>query len=208
MSGVLKTFIVVGIPGVGKSTVLSIVTKELVSRGYSVRLINFGDLMFETLKAQGLVKSRDDIRTLPLTVQRVVQKEVAERIGEELKRIRESGSKEDHIVIIDTHAVVRTSIGYWSGLPGYVITHLSPDSVVIVEADVNEIMSRQVRDVERRRSDYNDESLLRELLTLNRMFAVSSANLVGASVYIIRNREGKVEETASELLNLIVGLRG
>ncbi|MEM2205666.1 MAG: adenylate kinase [Sulfolobales archaeon] len=204
----LKTLIVVGVAGVGKSTVLSIATKELVARGYSVRVVNFGDLMFETLKQRGLVRSRDDIRNLPLSIQREVQKDVAEKISNELSRIRALGGEGVYVFIIDTHAVVKTSTGYWSGLPSFVVTRLSPDSIVIIEADVDEIIGRHARDVERRRSDYSDPGLLRELLMLNRVFAISSANLVGASVYIIHNKEGKAEEAASELVNLVVNLKG
>lgn len=204
----LKTIIAVGIPGVGKSTVLNTAMKELELRGYLVKVINFGDLMLDVLMKRGLVSSRDDIRNLPLSIQREVQRDVAERIGSELRRIREVSGSKPYVVIIDTHAVVKTGTGYWSGLPAHVITNIMPDSIVIVEASVEEILGRQAKDFERRRSDYSDAELLNELLSLNRYFAVSSANLVGASVYILRNREGKVRETASELVNLIENLRG
>ncbi|MEM1982163.1 MAG: adenylate kinase [Sulfolobales archaeon] len=203
----LKVVIAVGIPGVGKSTVLNIAMKELENRGYCVRVINFGDLMLETLTRRGLVKSRDDIRNLPLSIQREVQREVAGRIGDELSRIRRLNDGKTYVVIIDTHAVVKTSTGYWSGLPAHVITNIMPDSIVVVEADVQEILKRQIKDVERRRNDYSDVELLNELLLLNRVFAVSSANLVGASVYILRNREGRAEETALEFIKLIESLR-
>lgn len=204
----LKTIIVVGIPGVGKTTVLNIAVDELRAMGYSVMLVNFGDLMLETLKQRGLVRSRDDIRNLPLSIQREVQREVADKLGYELNRIRTLSGSEAYVAIVDTHAVVRTNAGYWPGLPSYVITQILPDCVVVIEADVNEIIARQVRDVKRMRSDYSDASLLNELLILNRMFAISSANIVGAPIYILRNREGKARETALELTNLVTSLRG
>ncbi len=204
----LKTLIVVGIPGVGKSTVLSIAIDELRARGCSVISVNFGDLMFEALKQRGLVQSRDDIRNLPLSTQREVQREVAEKLGYELSSIKKSGSGGVHIAIIDTHAVVRTNTGYWPGLPSHVIAQLLPDSIVVVEADVNEIIARQAKDVGRRRNDYSDVGLLSELLLLNRVFAISSASLVGAPVYILRNREGRARDAALELVNLVISLRG
>lgn len=202
MSKLVKTVVVVGIPGVGKTTVLNIAVNELLAKGYVVKVINFGDYMLQELIQQGLVRSRDEIRLLPLKIQREVQERVAKRIRYEIDSERDLHG--ESIFFIDTHAVVKTSTGYWSGLPYHVVKYLMPDIIVVIEASVDEILSRHVRDKSRERSDYGDPKLLSDLLMMNRVFTISSATLVGAPVYILCNREGSAKETALELVNVII----
>ncbi|MBI1973505.1 AAA family ATPase, partial [Candidatus Micrarchaeota archaeon] len=52
-------FIVTGISGVGKTTVIS---KAL--EGTSLKMITYGDVMAEILKERGLGKTNDDIRKI------------------------------------------------------------------------------------------------------------------------------------------------
>lgn len=202
MSELVRTVVVVGIPGVGKTTVLNVAVNELLSKGYVVKVINFGDYMLQELTQRGLVRSRDEIRLLPLKIQREVQEMVAKRIRYEIDS--ECKLRSESIFFIDTHAVVKTSTGYWSGLPRHVIEHLMPDIVVVIEASVDEILNRQIRDKSRERSDYRDPRLLSDLLIMNRMFAISSATLVGVPVYILYNREGSVREAALELVDVVI----
>ena len=51
--------VVTGVPGVGKTSVM-----EGVAQEKSLKIVNYGTVMFEVAKEQGLVADRDDIRKL------------------------------------------------------------------------------------------------------------------------------------------------
>ena len=201
MSKGVKIAVVVGLPGVGKSTVLNLAREALTNKGYCVEIVNFGDYMLKYVVSLDLAKNRDEIRKLPLHVQRKAQEEAAKNIRRDLEA--KAQTEENVVGFVDTHAVIKTATGYWPGLPLHVVTNLMPNTIIVVEAEPEEIVARQLRDKTRYRSDYADINLVRELLSLNRVFAIASAVLVGASVNFILNREGKANEAAEELVKVI-----
>lgn len=192
----LKVVVAVGVPGVGKSTVLSMASRKLAERGYVVRLVNFGDYMLEHLKRCGVVRSRDEIRRLRLKAQSEAQEAAAKSIRRELEAL--VGDKV--IGIVDTHAVIRTGSGYWPGLPPNILKELRPDIIVVIEASPDEIVSRQLRDSSRYRADLSSRETVEELLQVNRYYAVAYSALSGAALRFIRNSEGLVERAAEELV--------
>ncbi len=203
MGGKLRIIVVAGLPGVGKSTVLSR-TRELLSKeGLETEVLNFGDFMLKVLKDKGIVESRDEMRKLPLEKQREAQRLVAIEIRKYFEEKAKTLGATAFIGFVDTHVIVKTSSGLWPGLPKYVVEELNPDSIVLVEASPKEIVARQLRDRARYRADYADEGLVKELLELMRIFAIASATLVGASVNFIENKEGRVEEAAVRLAEVI-----
>jgi adenylate kinase len=197
------TVIVTGVPGVGKTTVLGIVSKLLEERKAKYLIVNFGDYMLSEAKRLGLVSHRDEMRHLPLRKQLELQEYAARAI------IRDASEKlgEDGALLVDTHAVIRTSTGFWPGLPENVVKELKPDSIIVIEAPPEIIVDRQLRDKTRVRSDLADVNLVRELLNMARVAAMSSAVLVAASVYVVENVEGKPEEAAKRIVELIEKLR-
>jgi len=201
VDGEPKIFVVVGLPGVGKSTVLNMAIKRLREEGYSVELINFGDFMLKLLVSKGLVRSRDEIRKLPLRVQQEVQAKAAEGIREYFSR--RAMSSKGFIGFVDTHAMVKTPSGVWPGLPEHVIRRLRPHTIIIVESSPEDIVSRQLRDLTRARRDYANVELVKELLMLNRVFSIASAVLVGASIAVVFNVEGRPERAAEEIVNIV-----
>lgn len=68
--------IITGIPGVGKSTITKLALQRTRAK---FKLINFGDLMFEEALKLKLVKHRDEMRKLPLEVQRELQMNAAKK---------------------------------------------------------------------------------------------------------------------------------
>lgn len=198
------TVVVVGVPGVGKSTVLSIASRVLGERGVRVLVVNYGDFMFEELRERGLVSSRDELRRLPLRTQYEHQAAVAKRI---LRYAEERlGGAGAAVLFIDTHLWIRTRAGYWPGLPLHVVQELRPDLIVLIEADPREILARQARDATRYRQDYADPRVLEELQELNRREALVVATLSGAAVRTVVNREGEAEKAARELVEAVTAL--
>ena len=70
----------VGIPGVGKSTLLTTMVDILKDHKKNVIVINYGTLMFDVAKENGL-ENRDDLRKLSVIEQQRLQKVAAEKIA-------------------------------------------------------------------------------------------------------------------------------
>lgn len=183
----------------GKTTVLRILSSMLEERGLRHLVLNFGDYMLSVALSKGLVKSRDEIRRLGQRIQLELQERAAEMI------IAEAGKKlgDDGILIVDTHAIIKTRAGVWPGLPEGVVKTLRPDLIVLLEADPKLIIRRQARDPSRYRRDMASEGFLREFMEQARVAAIASAVLTSSAVAFVENPEGKPEDAASAILNLI-----
>ena len=193
-----ELIVIAGIPGVGKTTVLEEAVKIAKEKGKKYRVINFGDVMLEIAKADGLVNHRDEMRTLPLEKQKEIQREAAKKIA--------SLSYEENI-IVDTHVSIKTPKGYMPGLPLWVLEELEPTSIILIEALPEEIYARRKRDETRKR---DIESLERIDLhqKYNRYMAAAYAMVSGASVDIVVNKEGKILQAVKDLVELLMEGKG
>ena len=180
----------VGIPGVGKTTVVD----KLVSGYKGAKLTNFGTLMFETGVALKMVKHRDEMRKLPVEKQRKLQTAAASRIA----RMKEK------LVVVDTHLFIRTPEGFWPGLPYDVVIAMKPTHLVLVEATPDEIALRRASDATRYRDAVTKEGLAEELALARSYLAVSST-LTGAPMTIVKNSQGKQDEVAGSLISMLKG---
>jgi adenylate kinase len=188
-----KVVIVSGVPGVGKSTIVTGAIRKVQDR-ISVSLVTYGSIMFEIAQRKGLVESRDELRMLPIMAQREIQKSAGKRIA---------AMSESQIVVVDTHTLIQTTDGFLIGLPKWVAEALQPASIVLVEADPKNIAKRRERDATRTRDEQLIESISGHQL-LCRAAAVAVGTLTGATVKIIRNIEGKAEEAANEFAELLL----
>ncbi len=190
--------IIVGIPGVGKTTVLKKLQEKAANEGFDVKIVNFGDYMFEEAKSLGLIAHRDEIRKLPIHVQLELQEKAA-------KKIREDAEREKHdIFIVDTHALIHTATGFWPGLPKHVIENIKPYLIINLEALPEEIYARRMRDAGVRfRMDEKSVDEIREFMFLARISSIASAVLTGSTVKIVLNREGKVDEAVKEIMDAL-----
>jgi len=186
-----KKVVVVGIPGVGKTTVVSKVVEKLNALNKSVSVHSFGTVMFEEAKEDGL-KDRDDLRKLTVEEQKNLQKKAAEKIAEH----------QENIVIIDTHAFISTKEGYYPGLPHYVIQILKPTHFIAVSAKPDEIYNRRTNDDTRDRDIISIGSIKEELDVQDAMLSSCSV-LSGSPMKVVLNTEGKVEEAADSIINAI-----
>lgn len=186
-----KKVVITGIPGVGKTTVITGAIENLSKEGIPFQSINFGTFMFEMAEQEELVKNRDQMRTLDRTVQRGLQSRAAEKIREI-----------DGNVIVDTHASVKTHQGFLAGLPQWVLEALSPASIVLVEADCDQILLRRLSDISRTR-DMEGSRSIEGHQQFNRSISASYAAMSGCTVIIIKNQNGLLNEAVEDLVKAL-----
>jgi adenylate kinase len=172
--------VVTGIPGVGKTTVM-----QKAAEGIDIQFVTFGTVMAEIAKEMKLVKNRDEMRKLTLEQQKNLQIKTAEKIAK-MKN-----------VIVDTHCTVKTPKGYMPGLPEWVVKKLKPDTIVVVEADPEEIYNRRAGDPTRNRDPDTVETIT-EHQQINRAAAMAYAALSGATVKIVFNHDNAIDEAVKQ----------
>ena len=72
--------VVVGVPGVGKTTVITKAAERLNQAGSNTKVMVFGSLMLDEAKKMG-VKDRDEMRKLSVNTQRRLQEMAAKDIS-------------------------------------------------------------------------------------------------------------------------------
>ncbi len=186
-----KKVVLVGIPGVGKTTLLSKMVEVIKNHDKSVSVMSFGTLMFEVAKKNGL-KDRDELRKLPVAEQQNLQKMAAEKIAEH----------NEQIVIIDTHAFINSTEGYYPGLPEHVLKIIKPTNFVTVTAKPEEIYNRRMKDDTRNRDKITLTKIKTELDLQSGMIS-ACAVITGSPVKHILNREGKIDEATNKIIKAI-----
>jgi adenylate kinase len=185
--------VIVGIPGVGKTTVISKVEKILEEKGLKVDTVVFGTLMFEEANKKG-VNNRDEMRNLSILDQRSLQEDAAKRIAR----------MEENIVIIDTHLFIRTSEWYYPGVPMNVTNIIKPTHLLLIVADADEINMRRQADKTRHRDLPSKEDLQNEI-DISKMMLITSANLTGSPFTIIENSNDGAQKAAQDIVRILVG---
>lgn len=186
-----KRVIIVGIPGVGKSSVISLAIEQLKQKGKKATIVVFGTVMLEEAHKMG-VKNRDELRKMSLGKQRDLQEKAAKRISE----------IEDSIVIIDTHLFIKTIEGYYPGLPMHLLDIIKPTHFVMVLAEAGEIVNRRNSDKSRDRDIVAVEDIQDELDILRVMIA-SSSILTGSPFIAIVNNDNEIEQAVSSMVKVL-----
>lgn len=183
-----KKIVMVGIPGVGKTTLLSKLVEMIKDHDKNVKVISFGTLMFEVAKENDL-NDRDELRKLPVSEQQNLQKTAAEKIA----------SQNEEIVIIDTHAFINSPEGYYPGLPEHVLKIIAPTNFVSVSAKPEEIYNRRMKDNTRNRDKITLDNIKKELDVQSGMISACSV-ITGSPVKHILNGEGKIDEAVEKII--------
>jgi adenylate kinase len=186
-----KKVVMVGIPGVGKTTLLSEMEEIIKDHHKSVSVLSFGTLMFDVAKENGL-SDRDELRKLPVSEQQKLQKLAAEKIA----------VHDEDVVIIDTHAFISSQEGYYPGLPEHVLKIIKPTNFVSVSAKPEEIYNRRMSDTTRNRDKITLANVKKELDAQSGMIS-ACAVITGSPVKYVLNSEGKVDEAADKIINAI-----
>jgi adenylate kinase len=182
-----KKIIITGVPGVGKTTVVNEALKKIKEEGVEYKSINFGTFMFEVAMNDKTVQDRDQMRTLD----RAVQKRLQQRAAQAIAQVQGN-------VLIDTHASVKTPKGYFAGLPEWVLREIMPDTIVLVEADDDQILMRRLTDETRSRDKEGARSIA-EHQQFNRSIAAAYAMLTGCTVKIVINADYLLERAAEDM---------
>jgi adenylate kinase len=183
--------IIVGIPGVGKSTIISNATTALQNMGTSVTTVVFGSVMFEEAKKLGIT-DRDQMRKLSIDVQQKLQNMAADLIS----------ARRESIVVVDTHLFIKTSSGYYPGLPMTLILKLNPDRLILVSANSEEILRRRKDDNSRTRDMISEDEIKRDIEVSLSMIS-SLSILTGAPFEIIHNHDNMVYSATSQMVELL-----
>ena len=186
-----KKVVIVGIPGVGKTSLVTKIAELIKQKNKTVSVHSYGTIMFEEAKKMG-IKNRDELRTLPIEKQKELQKIAAETIS----------NLSDDVIFIDTHAFISTKAGFYPGLPNYVIEIIQPANFIAITASPDEIHNRRMKDGTRERDPISIEDIKKELAVQDAMLSSCSV-FSGSPMKVIFNHEGKIEEAAVNVIDAI-----
>ncbi|HEY7695037.1 MAG TPA: adenylate kinase [Nitrososphaeraceae archaeon] len=187
-----KTVIIVGVPGVGKSTIINNTTEALRNKGTSVKTVVFGTVMFEEAKKLGIT-DRDELRKQTIDVQQKLQNMAAEHIS----------NLNDSIVFVDTHLFIKTKSGYYPGLPMNLILKMNPQRLILITANSDEILNRRKKDSTRTRDLISEDEINRDIQVSLSMIS-SLSILTGAPFEIVYNHDDMIDSATSQLVELVV----
>jgi adenylate kinase len=182
--------VVLGINGVGKSTVVKEVIKQV-----PFERIHWGHVAENLAKPRGIIKNIDELRKIDIRMQRFIQDETVDMIK---RRIEKEPGKN---YIIETHAALKTPQGYLPGLNLDILEKIKPDAFIVVEASAQSIWERRNQDPSRER---NDDSSLFDVevnLEITRNFASSFAIAIGSTLSIVENKQGEIDIVANRIVN-------
>jgi adenylate kinase len=188
-----KKVVVTGVPGVGKTTVITGAMETLAGEGMPYQAVNFGTFMFEVAQREGLATNRDEMRRLGKDVQKRLQQEAASGIA---------AMSGDANVIIDTHSSVKTPTGFLAGLPEWVLRALMPDVIVLVETDPDQILMRRLGDESRVR-DMEGSRAIADHQGFNRAVAASYAMYTGCTIKIVQNDNFLLDAAIKDMVNVL-----
>jgi len=187
-----KRVMIVGIPGVGKSTVITNVFNLLSQEGIDTKIAEFGKIMFEQAKLLS-INNRDQLRKLSIEQQRSLQEMTANYIN----------SLGNDVVIIDTHLFIRTELGYYPGMPSKLLNIINPSHLILITAKSEEIHRRRTDDSSRQRDLISIDRIIDDLRLSESMIS-SSSIITGCPFYIIQNNTDQIEKATSDICKVIL----
>ena len=186
-----KKVVIVGIPGVGKTTLVTKLVEILTDNHKTVNVVSFGTVMLDEAKKRNIA-DRDKLRKLTLGEQQSLQRSAAESI---------SKLSEDY-VIVDTHTFISTPSGYYPGLPDHVLRTIKPANFISVYAKPEDIYNRRLKDATRNRDKISIDGIKKELSLHESMLSACSV-LSGSPIKAVLNSDGKVEVAAQKIMDAI-----
>jgi len=187
---------VVGVPGVGKTSVINEAKKYLK---YEFKVVNTGDIMLELAKEKYNINNRDEIRKkLTFEQQKEIQKEA-------IKRIKEMEKESD--IILDTHLVIESYEGYIPGMLKEYAEILKPDGIAVIISDPDKIFVRRLKDIQIRGRDIENLKRIEIQQNLTIYFTTIFMFEYNTIVEVINNEEGLLEESAKKFAEFLNKLK-
>ena len=171
----------------GKTSVVHRLVKMLMTKKKNVKVVSFGTEMLNYAKRSK--NHRDDLRKMDRKQQNKLQMQAAKSIS----RIKAE------IIVIDTHAFIATPSGYYPGLPSRILDIIRPTHFISLTAKPEKIFSRRERDKSRVR-DINSIAMIKRELDIQDAMISACAVHSGAPVMPVLNKDGKIEESARQIL--------
>lgn len=177
-----------GLPGVGKSTVLNGEHKTLNVKGAleqrpEWRQLNVGTLMHEDIRGRPGFEGigRDDMRKL---VPKDVQVDAQKRAMETIAKI----SHEEPLAFLDTHCSIRQADGtFLRGLPEWFLQSAEVRAFIYVTTTADQLRERRAADPTRARDA--DDVVQHEAVNLE--FLKQYAAATGAPIFVVFNNKGR-----------------
>lgn len=183
-------FVIFGVPGVGKSSIV----KEVIQKT-NIKNIHLGGLMLEIGKELYNIDNLDAIRKLPIEDQIRIRDEATKRL------IKLKNDKVD--VLIETHAAVHTPQGYWPGISRHMLDNLRPDVFIFIKAPADIILKRREKDTTRSRKDENSVEEINEFITIARNMACTYAVMTSGTYFEVENIENNLDFAINKITDLI-----
>lgn len=188
-----KRVIIVGIPGVGKSTVITNVRDRLSQRGVDTKIAEFGKIMFDQARLMS-IHNRDQLRRLSIEQQRTLQELAANSIN----------SLGNDVVLVDTHLFISTDDGFYPGMPLKLLNIINPTHLVLITAAAEEIYNRRESDSSRQRDVISRDRIICDLRLSESMIS-SSSIITGCPFYIVQNNTDQIEKATEVICKIILG---
>jgi adenylate kinase len=176
----------VGVPGVGKTSLCSSTARDL-----GLRHVNYGELMLDVAMSNDLASNQDEMFKLEIEVQQSIWKDAALRV----KEMNKFSSK----ILLDLHGIDRSNIGYIVSLPLEII---SPDIIVVLESSYESIIMRRFKDKSRARY-LEDMKTMYEHMDMLRMSMIACSIIYGSHLIVLNNSD--FERCLDELKDVLCG---
>lgn len=179
----MKTLMMTGVCGVGKSTV----TKELSNR-LGLTWGDYADMMLEVMRET----DKDKIQYLDWKRKREVYDRVEELIAQRFSKTNGDG----RVHILENHLSI-VQDGKLRTFPVRDYEKYNMVGLVVVEATLDEILSRRERDLERKRL-LDDGNLIQLQQKTNLIEASKIEKKLGIPTFLVQNNDGNKPTEAIE----------
>lgn len=186
-----KVILLTGIPGIGKSTI----SRLMVNKLKNITSIGFGDLIYEVLHNEGKKPSRNRIKTTPdkfVTINTI--KTAAEILLKKIAEIRLCKN-----VLIESHAVVRDSYGFWIIPEINDFKKAQLDAIIVIHATF-EIFEKRMKESTDGRYLISGETFSK-YQSLQDSVAINFSLLSDCPLYIVET-DNDLESTENSLLHI------
>ena len=185
--------VVFGIQGVGKSSLVQAVIKEKPD----FTLLHWGKYALKVAMEDGLAQDVDQVRNLPVAVQKVLQKKVAKIFTDIINGAR------DKNFIIETHSALKTQQGFMAGFTPAILDAVKPDIFFVIESHAIDIYHRRILDESRKR---DHDKTVREIqlnLDATRWYATNYSVLSGANLIMVENVEDNLDIAVTKVTEVL-----